>query len=206
MSSVAKTCCLLSALFLTALCSVSPVHAQSGSTDLVRAVLDRAMQIQTDAAMQGSEHRKERAELIRKVIAENFLTGEMARESLQDHWGKLSGGQRSQYQSLFTSIFTDSYTRRVLDFLKRETIEYPGEENDGKYTKVKTIIMRTNEHIPVDYIVEKQKNKWMIRDVIIDGIGTVETYQNSFDRFLRTQSFDVLIQRMSTQLKAGSDI
>jgi ABC-type transporter MlaC component len=62
------------------------------------------------------------------------------------------------------------------------------------------------EHIPVDYIVEQTGRRWMIRDVIIDEVSTVETYQNSFDRFLRTQPFDVLIQRMATQRKAGIDL
>jgi len=190
---------------LLALSTQAQAQAQSGgATDLVRSVLARAMDVQTNPQLQDPDHRKARAELIQKVMAENFMTAEMARESLKDHWGKLSQKQRDQYQPLFIALFIDSYSRRVLDFLKRETIEYPGEIPQGKYTKVRTIIMRTNEHIPVDYIVEKQKGrKWMIRDVIIDGVGTVETYQNSFDQFLRSRPFDELIQRMATQRKAG---
>lgn len=74
---------------------------------------------------------------------------------------------------LFTAIFVDSYTRRVLDFLKREKVQYPSEVPEGKYIKVRTIIIRTNEHIPVDYIVAQTGRKWMMRDVIIDGVSTV---------------------------------
>jgi len=169
-------------------------------------VLDKAMEIQTNSQLQGNEQRKTRADLIQKLISQNFMSGEMARESLKDHWTKLSTKQRDQYLPLFTAIFIDSYSRRVLDFLRRETIEYPGEIPEGKYTKVRTVIMRTNEHIPVDYIVEQTNSRYMIRDVIIDGVSTIETYQNSFDRFLRTQPFDVLIQRMATQRKAGSEL
>ena len=66
--------------------------------------------------------------------------------------------------------------------------------------------MRTNEHIPVDYLLEMKGHKWMIRDVVIDGVGTVETYQNSFDRFLRNHTFDDLIQRMAIQKKAGEEL
>jgi hypothetical protein len=49
------------------------------------AVLEKAMAIQTNPALGGTEHRNERAELIRKLISQNFQTGEMARESLKDH-------------------------------------------------------------------------------------------------------------------------
>ena len=66
--------------------------------------------------------------------------------------------------------------------------------------------MRTNEHIPVDYILELKGQKWAIRDVIIDGVGTIETYQNSFDRFLRDHSFDTLIERMAIQKKVGEEL
>ncbi len=193
----------LFAFFLILIGTAAPLRAQSGATDQVRSVLDEAMDIQTRPALQGPEHRRERAAQIRKVISENFLSGEMARESLQGYWEKLSPKQREQYQALFADRFTDSYSRKVLDFLKRETIEYPGETPEGKYIKVCTIIMRTNEHIPVDYVLERKDRKWMIRDVIIDGVGTVETYRNGFGAFLRNNSFDTLIQRMAIQKRAG---
>ena len=186
--------------------TATPLRAQSGATDEVRSVLDKAMGVQTKPELQGITHRQERSAQIRKLIGESFLTAEMARESLLEHWTRLSPKQREQYQALFTALFVDSYTRRVLDFLKRETIEYPGETPEGKYTKVRTIIMRTNEHIPVDYILEPKGRNWMIRDVIIDGVGTIETYQTSFGRFLRDHSFDALIERMAIQKKAGEEL
>ena len=191
--------------FLIFLWAAMPLRAQTGAGDVVRSVLDKAMDIQTNPELQGPEHRKERAAQIRNLISENFQYGEMAKESLEGYWAKLSARQREQYQTLFTGIFTGSYSRRVLDFLKRENIEYPGESPEGKYTKVRTVIMRTNEHIPVDYILEIKGRKWMIRDVIIDGVGTVETYRNGFGGFLRDHSFDDLVQRMAIQKRVGEE-
>ena len=196
----------LFAFFLIVIGTAAPLRAQSGPTDQVRSVLDKAMDVQTRPELQGPEHRKERAAQIWKLISENFLSGEMAREALQDYWQKISAKQREQYQALFTDRFMDSYSRKVLDFLKRETIQYPGETPEGKYIKVSTIIMRTNEHIPVDYVLERKDRKWMIRDVIIDGVGTVETYRNGFGAFLRNNSFDALIQRMAIQKRAGEEL
>lgn len=184
---------------------VSSVLAESGATGQVKAVLTKAMEIQTKPELQGSEHRKERSDQIRKLIADNFASADMSKESLGEHWGKLSGQQRSQYQELFTGLFQDSYTRMVLNFLKQETVEYPEEKPDGKFFKVKTIIMRTNEHIPVDYILDQKGQKWLIRDVIIDGVSIVDNYRNTFGRVVQTQSFDTLLQKMRIQKKAGEE-
>lgn len=183
----------------------SPARAQSGPSNTVKGVLDKAMDIQTRPELEGPEHRKERAAQIRKIIADNFASSEMARESLGDYWEKLSGGQRQQYQEVFTGLFQDSYTRMVLNFLGREKVEYPGESPDGKHTKVQTVIMRTNEHIPVDYVVEQKGQKWIIRDVFIDGVSIVDTYRNSLGTFIKAKGYDALIGKMKTQKKAGEE-
>ena len=187
-------------------CSKAALGADSGATAQVKAVLDKAMDIQTRPELEGTEHRKERSVQIRKVIADNFAAREMAKETLGDHWDKLSAKQREIYQDLFTGLFQDSYTRMVLNFLKRETVEYRGETPEGKDVKVGTVIMRTNEHIPVDYILEQKSQRWYIRDVVIDGVSIVENYRDAFGKVIRTQSFETLIQKMTIQKKAGEDI
>ncbi len=202
-----RYCFFLSIVLFLAFCVGigSQARAQSGPTNTVKAVLDKAMDIQTRSELEGPEHRKERATQIRKLIADNFASSEMARESLGDYWEKLSAGQRQQYQDVFTGLFQDSYTRMVLNFLGREKVEYPGESADGKNKKVQTIIMRTNEHIPVDYVLEPKGSKWLIRDVFIDGVSIVDTYRNSLGSFIRAKGYDALIGKMKTQKKAGEE-
>jgi phospholipid transport system substrate-binding protein len=200
-----KKAFIFAVLFLLIWCGTAPLRAESGATAQVRAVLTKAMDIQTRQDLEGAEHRKERAQLVRKLIADNFDSAEMARESLGGYWEKLSASQRSQYQDLFTGLFQDSYTRMVLNFLKKETVEYPDESPQGKGVKVRTVIMRTNEHIPVDYLLDQKNHKWLIRDVIIDEVSVVENYRNTFSRVIRSQSFETLMQKMRIQKKAGED-
>lgn len=164
------------------------------------------MEIQTRPALQGDDHKKERARLIRKLISESFLPEEMAKASLGGQWDKVSSKQRSEFQDLFTSLFQDSYTRMVLNFLARESIEYRGETGESHAVRVKTVIMRANEHIPVDYDVVQKKGRWLIRDVEIDGVSIVENYRNSFHKAIQTVSFEGLLQKMRTQRKAGGDV
>ena len=176
-----------------------------GATDGVRAVLDRAMQIQTDPSLAGEAHRKDRAKLIRQLIGESFLPADMARTALGNQWDKLSAKQRTEFQDVFTSLFQDSYTRMVLNFLQKESIEYQGETAQGKSVQVKTVIMRANEHIPVNYTVtQNSKNKrWLIGDVEIDGVSIVENYRNTFEKAIQMSGFEGLMQKMRTQRQAA---
>ncbi|MHC1742270.1 MAG: ABC transporter substrate-binding protein [Syntrophobacteraceae bacterium] len=197
-------------LVMIGLLSLSPLaHAQkdtSGALAQVKSVLERAMEIQTRSDLQGDAHRKERARLVRELISQSFVTEDMARESVSGAWGKASGGQRSEYLRLFSTLFQDSYTRMVLNFLKKETIDYPGEPMaKSKGVLVQTVIMRANEHIPVNYSLTQQGGKWMIRDVEIDGVSIVENYRGSFSRVIRSSSFASLLDRMRVQSLAIAD-
>jgi len=160
------------------------------------------MEIQTRQDLAGEANREARGRLIQKLIAENFLADEMARESLKNYWGSLSSSQQAEYRQLFSALFQDSYTRMVLNFLQQENIEYRGESGDGKGRVVKTVIMRSNEHIPVDYHVVLKGGRWMIHDVEIDAVSIVENYRNSFDRVIRRSSVSELLKRMRNQRQA----
>ncbi len=177
-----------------------------GALAQVKSVLERAMDIQSRPDLEGDAHRKTRARLVRELIAESFVTEDMARESIPGSWGKLSAGQRAEYLKLFSALFQDSYTRMVLNFLQKETIEYPGESTvKGKGVLVRTVIMRANEHIPVNYSMIQRGGRWLIRDVEIDGVSIVENYQGSFAKVIRSASFDALLERMRLQSRAIAD-
>lgn len=160
------------------------------------------MTIQTRPDLQGESQLKERSRLIRDLIAGHFLASEMAAEALQGEWGKLSPSQRSEFQDLFTDLFQDSYSRMVLNFLQQEKIDYVAEIQEGKGVLVKTRIVRSTEKIPVDYHLVKKGERWFIRDVDIDGLSITGNYRTTFQRVIRSSSFDALLQKMRTQSKA----
>jgi phospholipid transport system substrate-binding protein len=168
----------------------------------VKAVLDKAMEIQTRPNLEGDAHRAERAKLVRQVIAENFLAGQMAQESIKDQWDKISAAQRREFEDLFTILFQDSYTRMVLNFLKKENIEYKGESSESGGMRVGTVILHTNEHIPVDYHLVQKSGRWLIRDVDIDGVSIVSNYTNTFRKVIGKGSFEDLLEKMRLQQKA----
>ena len=175
------------------------------ATEQVRIVLDRVMEIQTRPDLQGESHRMERAYLARQLIADNFLISDIARESVKDHWDRISQKQRDAFQSLFTAIFHNTYTRLVLKFVQSDTVEYQGDSAEGKGALVRTVIKRAYQQIPVDYHLIQKGARWYIRDVEIDGVSIVENYRNAFRRVMMNGSFDALLKNMSVQRLAIED-
>ncbi len=189
--------CLLTVLF-----SQRGVAATDGPVDYVRGILNEVMTIQSNPKSETAAKQQERKTAIGAIILKNFDTDRMAENALGDTWKTLDAKQRSEFTSVFRDLFQDSYTRMVLNFLKQEKLRYSPAKTQGKESLVKTVVLRPNESIPVDYYLEKKNKGWLVYDIAIDGVSIVRTYRNSFERVIKGASFQVLLDKLRLQQKA----
>ncbi len=168
-------------------------------TDTVRTMLDAVITIQSDSKLQGPELRGTRRTEIKKVIVRNFNFDDMSQHALGTQWKSLTAAQRTEFRSVFQDLFLDSYSRLVLDFLKKEKIAYNGEETTSGRPAVRTTIQRVNEEIPVDYFLTDAGGRLLVRDVTIDGVSIVGNYQKTFARIIKRDSYDGLLKKMKLQ-------
>ena len=192
----------LCGIFLLLSCLVSQPSWGESPTFFVKGILDRVLAIQNDPALAGPAQEPARARAIRQIIQRNFDFHLMARNSLGPTYGNLSAGQRREFEEIFAALFQDSYTRMVLNFLKQETIKYKQERQDQARARVNTILVRSNEVIPVEYLMLLQSQGWRLYDVVVDGVSILDNYQKQFSQVIRTKSFDFLLSKMKTQYRA----
>lgn len=189
-------------LALAILCLFASTAFAVTPTAYVKGILDQVIAIQNDPTLAGAQHRTARAQAIRQIIKTNFDFSLMAKNSLGAVYGRLSSGQRQEFINTFSYLFQDSYTRLVLDFLKKETIKYEKERRQNSGARVDTKLIRTNETIPVDYLMRPQGQGWLLYDVIVDGVSILDNYKRQFAQVIRTNSFDFLMKKMKTQMRA----
>ena len=171
-------------------------------TERIRGMLEEIMTIQTDPQLEGSDHREERRAAIQKIIGENIDFDAMAQLALDRHWQKLSPAQRTEFKQIFRDLFQDSYSRLVLNFIKREKVLYPKEDVRKNNAMVMTVIVRANDEITVDYSLSNKDGVWLVDDVKVDGVSIAGNYRNAFDRVIKKESFGALLNRMRIQQKA----
>jgi phospholipid transport system substrate-binding protein len=185
-------------LALAACCTwMMPARAESPTT-YVRGILDKVMAIQNNPTLTEPA----RARAIHQIIAKSFDFAMMAKDSLGPTYDRLSPDQRQQFSQTFTYLFQDSYTRMVLNFLKKENIKYGQERQEGDRAQVDTTIVRTNELIPVTYLMHRASQGWILHDVIVDGVSILANYKTQFSRVISTKSFTFLLDKMEQQRRA----
>jgi phospholipid transport system substrate-binding protein len=189
-------------LFGLSLTLRDPSAKEGTPTAWVRSILGEVMAIQTDPHLRGLEFRKEKRMAIKNIIAQNFHFDAMAKQVLGQYWQTLNEAKRLEFKAVFQDLFQDSYTKLVLDFLGREKIVYTREESDQNKASVKTVIVRMNEEIPVDYSLEIIGQRWLVEDVAIDGVSIVQNYRKSFSRVIQQETYEGLLKKMRMQQQA----
>lgn len=174
-----------------------PAWAES-PTAYVRGILDKVMSLQNDPALSSQA----RANAIHGIIERSFDFAVMAKNSLGSSYDSISAGQRQDFTRTFSYLFQDSYTRLVLNFLKKENIQYGAERREGDKAQVATTIVRPNENIPVTYLMHAAGQGWILYDVIVDGVSILHNYQTQFGQVIRTKSFGFLLNKMEEQRRA----
>jgi phospholipid transport system substrate-binding protein len=167
-------------------------------TEYVRGILDQVMGLQNNPALSTQA----RSQAIHRIIERNFDFDLMAKDSLGPTYDRLSGGQRQEFTRTFSYLFQDSYTRLVINFLKKENIQYNREVPEGSKARVDTAIVRTNENIPVTYLMRAALQGWILYDVTVDGVSILQNYKTKFAETIRANSFEFLLKRMQEQRRA----
>jgi phospholipid transport system substrate-binding protein len=61
------------------------------------------------------------------------------------------------------------------------------------------VITEKGTDIPVEYRMRRDGGRWLVYDVVIEGVSLVSNYRAQFDRIIRTASVGDLLKRMEAQ-------
>jgi phospholipid transport system substrate-binding protein len=185
---------LLSAVWLSA---VGPATAGE-PTEVVRQITDQVLKILEDPQFQAPNRQAERQERLHKIAEQAFDWQEMARRALAVHWRERTPQEQQEFVKLFRDLVEGTYINRLENAIqeKRE-IQYVGEQVDGSRVAVKTqVVTRRNQQVPIEYRLHRVDGRWLIYDVLVEGISLVNNYRSQFNRIITSSSYNDLVQKM----------
>ena len=186
--------------FLLASLLLMPITVQAGEpVTLIKQTINEVIDILKDEKLKKQENILQRRAEVRRVIEERFDFEEMSKRSLALHWKKRTPGERKEFIPLFSDLLERSYVKKIESYTD-EQILYTDETIDGDYASVKTkIITKRNVEIPIEYRMLKKNNRWVVYDVIIEGVSLVNNYRNQFNKIIRKDSYEELVKRMKNK-------
>src|SRR5215467_339740 len=180
---------------------VTPLSvAQAGQpSDQLKVQIDRVVKTIEDPDLKKEARALDRRKSVRKIAEDIFDFGETAKRSLGRHWLARTPAEREEFIGLFADLLERSYISKI-ELFNGERIQFVGDTPDGDQTIVRTkIITKQGTEVPVDYRMLKKGDRWLVYDVVIEGVSLVANYRTQFNKIIQTSSFQDLVKKMKTK-------
>ena len=194
----------LAALGFVAVLSVSlgPPAVRAGDVDsatqALQPTIDGVLTVLADPALAGAARAPQRQAALRKVMEPAIDFPDAARRALAVHWAARTAGERAEFVGLFTDLVMESYAAQ-LDGYGILGVVFVGESVDEDLVTVHTRV--DNRHRPsvsIDYRMHRRDSRWLVYDVLVEGVSLVGNYRAQFNTVIRTKSYAELVRRMKT--------
>jgi phospholipid transport system substrate-binding protein len=187
---------LTASIFMVSVASATP-------TEDVKKTVDEVVHIVADKEMKKNDVKRRHA--LKKAISVIFDYNEMAKRSLGKHWNVRTAAEKKQFAELFATLLENSYAGKIESY-NNEKIVYIKDIVDGEYAEVKSkVVTASRDEFTLDYRLFNQNGKWMVYDVIIEGVSLVSNYRSQFNKIITSNGYDKLVKKLqskSEELKA----
>ncbi len=170
--------------------SPSPLDLIRTRNDSVRKILAAYPDSVTD------EVRQQLKEIINGII--DFR--ELSRLSLGKYWKQRTPKERKEFVSVFRDLVRNSSVKK-LEVYRADRIEYdpPVYKKNGRAIVVTRAYKGRNE-VEIIYKLHKVNGRWMVYDIVVDGVSTAQTYRDSFYRQIAKGSYQKMFAKLKKRL------
>lgn len=172
-------------------------NACAGVTDEVKKTVDEVVRIVSDKELKKNDQK--RRQMLKKSISVIFDYNEMAKRSMGKHWNQRSAAEKKQFSDLFASLLENSYASKIESY-NNEKIVYLKEVVDSDHAELKSkVVTAKRDEFTLDYRMINQNGKWMVYDVVIEGVSLVSNYRTQFNKIITADGYPALVKKLQNK-------
>jgi phospholipid transport system substrate-binding protein len=137
--------------------------------------------------------------LVEATVVPHFDFRKMSQSALGRFWRKASEAQRQAVTDEFRQLLVRTYASALLGYSGQQIQYLPVQYRQGD-TRVMVptrIASASAPPIPVNYRLSLNDQKWMVYDVVIDGVSLITNYRSQFATEVNRGGIDGLISSMA---------
>jgi phospholipid transport system substrate-binding protein len=159
---------------------------------IVRQILATPTQVDTDA-------HKAKEEKLRQTINDLFDFEELGMRALELHWDDLNDAQHKEFISLLQQLIEKNY---LLKITKATTymIAWGKEIQEEEWKTVGIKIKSGKYEATIHFRLVEKGGKAVVFDMLIDDVSLMENYRSQFNRIIKKDGFEKLLEKMRSRL------
>jgi phospholipid transport system substrate-binding protein len=148
----------------------------------------------------------EKLRAIRRHVDGIFDFREAAILALGREWSAHTPLEQNEFVVLFADLLERSFVWRVAGKAVLGggvKVRYVGEAVEGDVATVDTAVTaRDGNDLRLEYRMVRRADRWVVRDVVMDGVSTMENYHAQFQRVVRDSTWRDLMSQLRAKVGA----
>jgi phospholipid transport system substrate-binding protein len=161
----------------------------------VRSTIEAVLELLRDRSLDPAQRRGQITQLVRS----RFDFTSMSQRILATHWRSATPQEQQRFVTLFSDLLEANYIGRVEDY-SNETVRYLGQQIIGERASIDTAIVTASGEIPIAYRLQRSGERWMVYDVVIEGVSFVSNYRSTYGEIVRREGMAGLLRMMEEKL------
>jgi phospholipid transport system substrate-binding protein len=178
----------------------SPAHA-GAPTDRLREFFAKVNAILADPSTE--DRPLERVVRVRRLVNDIADVQSAAARALGAEWDRRTAAERDEFVAIFTELLERAYVGRLAGAVGASgavVMTYGDEVRSGDEATVTTSLRGAAQDLRVEYVMTGRGGRWRVRDIVIDGVSTVENYRAQFSRVLHHDAYAGLVRQLRAKL------
>jgi phospholipid transport system substrate-binding protein len=200
---------MIAVMVVTSVLGAADLAGAGAPTEALRAFFAEGHRILLDPALR--EDPEGGLAAARRLIRSVFDVREAAARVLGAEWGARTPEEQAEFVRLFADLMERAYLTHVVARLHGEDgmrVSYAGETREGDTAIVDTTVApRAGVGIPFQYRMARTADRWVVRDVVVDGVSVVDNYRSQAAYVIRRGSYAEMVtmlrERRSLAVAAG---
>ena len=190
---------LLSLIFCL-VASVSAHAADMTARQTAEAGADRILALLNDPAFKDPATKPDIRQKVEAEVLQLFDFDEFSTRTVGPTWRKFTPEQKDAFKTAFTDLLRNTYID-TLDEYDGQKVRFTGEvvANNGKRVEVQMEFLTSKQAYPVAFRMLEKKGRWVVYDVLIEGISMIKNYRDQFRDILAKGDPQTLIERVQAK-------
>ena len=190
---------LLSLIFCL-VASVSAHAADMTARQTAEAGADRILALLNDPAFKDPATKPAIRQKVEAEVLQLFDFDEFSTRTVGPTWRKFTPEQKDAFKTAFTDLLRNTYID-TLDEYDGQKVRFTGEvvANNGKRVEVQMEFLTSKQAYPVAFRMLEKRGRWVVYDVLIEGISMIKNYRDQFRDILSKGDPQTLIERVQAK-------
>lgn len=167
----------------------------------IKASVDKILQIVRESkASSDSELQQAKRQQVMDVVYGRFDFRAMSQLALARNWKTITPEEQDRFVALFAQVLESTYFDRINSYSGEQVLFKEQRMRGDKAIVSSVVVNKDTTETPVDYKLRQLDGKWVVYDVIIEGVSLVRNYRTQFASIIEKEKYAGLVKRLEEKI------